>query len=73
MTFKISLINKIENIKCCKGVVSSYEYPDFKNQFGPNFVETYGQWRHTNCLLVLPTYDRLISCIYMNNKSNHNK
>lgn len=63
----IALVNKIQNIKCCKGAVSSYEYPDVKDSFGPNLVETHGQWRHKNCLTILPTNDRLISCISMNN------
>lgn len=38
----IALINKIQNFKCCEGAVSSYEYPDIKDSFGPNFVEING-------------------------------
>jgi len=46
-------------MKCCRGAVSSYDFPDVRQSFGTQYVEYNGQWRHSKCLIVLQDDDRL--------------
>jgi len=57
-------LNLYDKIKCCRGAVSSYDYPDIRQSFGTQYVEYNGQWRHSKCLIVLQDDDRLkIKCL----------
>ncbi|KAF0718772.1 THAP-type domain-containing protein, partial [Aphis craccivora] len=50
-------LNLCDKTKCCLGAVSSYDFPDFRQSFGPQYVEYNGQWRHSKCLIVLQDDD----------------
>lgn len=51
------LLKTINDIKCCQGVISS---TDIRSLFGPQYIESYGSWRHIKCLTVLDNTDMYV-------------
>lgn len=49
--------NMIDKIQLCNAAVSSMEYTDIKSLFGPQYIESNGQWRHRKCNIVLKHND----------------
>lgn len=45
-------INMFDKIKVCKGSVSCNKHTDIKS-FDPQCVDSFDQWRHSNCLRIL--------------------
>ncbi|KAL5240713.1 hypothetical protein ACI65C_008123 [Semiaphis heraclei] len=48
-----SLFNEFDKIKCCQGAFSSTENKDIRASYGPQYIESCGQWRHIQCSSVL--------------------
>lgn len=46
----IGLLNKLQ---VCHGSILTSKYTEIKSTFGPQFVESYGQWRHSNCTKII--------------------
>lgn len=50
------LVKEINDIKCCQGVIPSSKI----KTFGPQYIESYGSWRHIKCLTLLDNTDMYI-------------
>ncbi|KAL5244611.1 hypothetical protein ACI65C_012021 [Semiaphis heraclei] len=48
-----SLFNEFDKIKCCQGAFSSTENKDIRASYGPQYIESCGQWRHIQCSSVI--------------------
>lgn len=48
----------IDKIKCCRGAIYCSDFPDIRTSFGVQYVEANGQWRHSNCTIVLQDDDK---------------
>lgn len=46
----LDIINKLQ---ICHGSVLSSKYTEIKSTFGPQFVESLDQWRHSNCTRII--------------------
>jgi len=48
-----NVIKVFDKLKICNGSVITKKYAEIKSKFGPQFVESNGQWRHRNCTVIL--------------------
>jgi len=50
-----NVIKLLESTKVCTGIgsVSSDKFVNIKSTFGSQFVESFGQWRHSKCSMIL--------------------
>jgi len=48
-----NIIKLLESTKVCIGSVSSDKFVNIKSTFGSQFVESFGQWRHSKCFMIL--------------------
>lgn len=58
--FKLENVEDLKNIimlfdklKFCNGSALIQKYAGIKSKFGPQFVESYGQWRYRNRTIIL--------------------
>lgn len=47
------VIASLNKVRVCEGLISTSKLTENKSNFGSQFIESFGQWRHKNCTRML--------------------